>query len=234
MSTVHDYRVDEWLRRALPGRCAFCLAATHGTLPWCQTCHLELPWNLPACPLCAEPQAGQGRGRPCGHCLRRQPAFAAARVPLRYLDELADLVRRFKFQASPRAGSVLLGLLVEALETAPRPDGLVAVPLHRRRARERGFDQAQWLARRLAVRLEIPLYTARRLRDTPSQRGLDRQHRRRNLRAAFGVESDLPERVALLDDVMTTGATFDALARACQQAGAQRVEAWAVARTPLP
>ncbi|MCW4151062.1 ComF family protein [Halomonas sp. 18H] len=232
MSTIHDVRVDDWLRRALPGRCAFCLGATPGTAPWCRACHLELPWNLPACPQCAEPQSGQGRGRLCGHCLRRQPAFAAARVPLRYEGAAAALIQRFKFQASPRAGSVLLALLDGALETTPSPQGLVAVPLHDRRARQRGFDQAQWLARRLAARRDMPLYKARRLRDTPSQRGLDRRQRRRNLRAAFHVEGELPAHVALLDDVMTTGATLDALARACQQAGARRVEVWAMARTP--
>ncbi|AXY40849.1 ComF family protein [Halomonas sp. JS92-SW72] len=75
---------------------------------------------------------------------------------------------------------------------------------------------------------------ARRCRDTPSQRGLDRDERRRNLNRAFVIEAALPPRVALLDDVMTTGATLEALASACRAAGAREVEAWAVARTPLP
>ncbi|QTF91487.1 phosphoribosyltransferase family protein, partial [Halomonas sp. BM-2019] len=114
------------------------------------------------------------------------------------------------------------------------PQAVVPVPLHPRRARERGFDQAEWLARRLARRLEVPLRRARRVRHTPSQRGLDRAERRANLRDAFRVEAALPPRVVLLDDVMTTGATLDALAAACRRAGAAEVEAWAVARTPLP
>lgn len=233
MSTVGHVEVDGWLRRMLPGRCAFCLGPCQGGAPWCRACLASLPWNRPACPGCAEPQPGRGRGRLCGRCLRRPPAFDAARVPLRYEAEIAVLMRRFKFQASPRAGGVLLALLLEDLSNAPRPEALVAVPLHPRRARARGFDQGRWLAERLARRLRVPRLRAERCRDTPSQRGLDRRGRRGNLRGAFRVAGPLPRRVVLLDDVMTTGATLDALARACRRAGAEEIEAWAVARTPV-
>ncbi|MDX1465434.1 MAG: ComF family protein [Halomonas sp.] len=228
-------RVDGWLRRALPGRCVFCLSSLPGEAPWCADCFARLPWNRPACDGCGEPQPPAQAGLRCGRCLRRHPAFDRARVPLRYADEVAGLVQRFKFDASPRAGSLLLELLVAGLTSDERawPGALMAVPLHPRRARERGFDQARWLARRLARRLDRPLVRAVRLRDTPSQRGLDRGERRANLRAAFGVPVGLPGRVALVDDVMTTGATLEALAVACRRAGAREVEAWAVARTPL-
>ena len=235
VSTLACLLVDRVLRRALPGRCAFCLAPALVERPWCQACFEGLPWNLPACPLCGEPQPEAWRGRTCGACLRQPPAFVRTRAPLRYSDEIAWLVRRFKFQASPRAGTVLLALLETALSEEARawPEALVPVPLHARRARGRGFDQAEWLAARLARRLGVPLLRGRRLHDTPSQRGLDRSERRANLRGGFRVEVALPARVALLDDVMTTGATLDALARACLAAGAEEVEAWAVARTPL-
>ncbi|WP_245888681.1 ComF family protein [Halomonas denitrificans] len=228
-------RVDGWLRRALPGRCVFCLAPLPDEAPWCVACFAGLPWNRPACDGCGEPQPPAQAGLRCGRCLRRPPAFDRAKVPLRYADEVAGLVQRFKFDASPRAGSLLLELLVAGLTPDERawPEALVAVPLHPRRARERGFDQARWLARRLARRLDRPLVRAVRLRDTPSQRGLDRGERRANLRAAFGVPAGLPGRVALVDDVMTTGATLEALAVACRRAGAREVVAWSVARTPL-
>ncbi|WP_232340876.1 ComF family protein [Bisbaumannia pacifica] len=232
MSTSIIHWVDHALRRALPGRCAFCLGPAERQAPWCHDCLLALPWNLPACPRCGEPQAGQGLGRPCGACLRRTPAFDRTRAPLRYAGAVEGLVRAFKFHASPRAGSVLLELFLRDL-TLPPVAALVAVPLHDRRARRRGFDQADWLARRLARRLELPWIEARRVRDTPSQRGLDRPARRANLRRAFRIDSALPARVALVDDVMTTGATLEALALACRRAGAETVEAWAMARTPL-
>lgn len=224
--------VDRVLRHALPGRCAFCLGPAGRQAPWCHDCLLALPWNLPACPRCGEPQPGQGLGRSCGACLRRAPAFDLTRAPLRYEGEVSGLIRAFKFHASPRAGSVLLELFWRSLSTTP-VEALVAVPLHDRRARQRGFNQAQWLARRLATRLDLPLIEAGRVRDTLSQRGLDRPARRANLRRAFRVEARLPARIALVDDVMTTGATLDALAMACRQAGAEVIEAWTLARTPL-
>lgn len=226
--------VDSRLRRALPGRCVFCLGAGEAALPWCAACFATLPWNHPACPRCGEPWARGHEARTCGACLRHAPAFQATHAPLRYEDEVAGLVQRFKFQASPRAGAVLVALLEESLPAARRawPEALVPVPLHTRRARERGFDQAHWLARRLAQHIDRPLYSARRWRDTRSQRGLDRDERQGNLRNAFVVDIALPRRVVLLDDVMTTGSTLEALARACREAGAEQVEAWAVARTP--
>ncbi|MDI5921935.1 ComF family protein [Halomonas sp. LR5S13] len=234
MSTSWQAKVDGWLGRALPGRCVFCLTPLPGDAPWCEACVSELPWNPSACPGCAEPQPGAAWGRRCGRCLRRPPAFDGAWVPLRYDAEVAGLVQRFKFDASPRAGRVLLELMKEGLPPAVRgwPEALVPVPLHPRRARERGFDQARWLAARLGRQLRCPLVLAQRTRDTRTQRGLDRGERRRNLRGAFRLPAGLPRRVALVDDVMTTGATLDALAMACRQAGAEEVQAWAVARTP--
>lgn len=234
MSTSWQAKVDGWLGRALPGRCVFCLTTLPGDHPWCEACFWELPWNPSACPGCAEPQPGAARGRRCGHCLCLPPAFDRAWVPLRYDAEVAGLVQRFKFDASPRAGRVLLELMEEGLPPAVRgwPEALVPVPLHPRRARERGFDQARWLAARLGRQLRCPLVLAQRARDTRTQRGLDRGERRRNLRGAFRLPVGLPRRVALVDDVMTTGATLDALAMACRQAGAEEVQAWAVARTP--
>ncbi len=228
--------LDATLRQALPGRCSFCLAPGERDRPWCEACFESLPWNLPACPNCAEPQPpGSLAGKRCGHCLTRPPLFIRSRVPLRYEDEVARLMQRFKFHASPRAGNVLLELFELGLspEALAWPEALIPVPLHPRRARERGFDQADWLARRLALRHGLALTRAQRRQHTRSQRGLDRAERYRNLRGGFVVKGTLPSRVALLDDVMTTGATLDALAQACLAAGAREVEAWAVARTPL-
>ena len=145
------------------------------------------------------------------------------------------LMQRFKFSASPRAGHVMLELFEQGLPTAVLawPDALVPVPLHPDRARERGFNQASWLACRLAARHSLPVITARRRQHTRTQRGLDRSERYHNLKHGFEVTARLPPRIAFFDDVMTTGATLDALAQACLAAGAQEVQAWTITRTPL-
>ncbi|SHF46865.1 hypothetical protein SAMN02745148_02716 [Modicisalibacter ilicicola DSM 19980] len=145
-------------------------------------------------------------------------------------------MQRFKFAGEPRAGKVLVALLGESLDLqrgAPLPGALLALPRHPERAREQGFDPAAWLTRQLARRLEIPCINARRIRPTQTQRGLDRRARRGNVRDAFRVDALLPPQVAVVDDIMTTGASLEALAKSCRDAGARQVEAWAVARTPL-
>lgn len=227
--------LDAALRRVLPGPCGFCLAPPLPGAPWCAACFVALPWNRSACVHCAEPLPEAATAL-CGRCLKQPPAFARSRVGLRYEGEIAALMQRFKFMGEPRAGTLLVSLMqasLAVLDEERRPQALLALPRHPRRARERGFDPAIWLTQQLSDRLGIPLVAAQRLRHTPTQRGLDRQARRRNLRGAFSVTAALPARVAVVDDIMTTGASLDALARACLVAGAEEVEAWAVARTPL-
>ncbi|GHB23514.1 amidophosphoribosyltransferase [Salinicola rhizosphaerae] len=230
--------VNAALEQALPGYCTFCHAPVGGDATWCQACYGEMPWNRHACECCGEPLgSATASGRLCGHCLRRPPAMARTLTPLRYEGRMIALVQRFKFSADPRAGEVMIRLLTAALQQAQRRfprlgEAIVAVPGQRERTHERGFDHAAWLARRLADRLELPLIPARRLAQTPSQRGLDRRARRRNVKDAFVVAHPLPASVIVVDDVMTTGATLDALARACRKAGAESVTALALARTP--
>jgi ComF family protein len=110
---------------------------------------------------------------------------------------------------------------------------LIAVPLHQRRLRERGYNQALELARAMKQILDLPIGSgiAVRVRATPDQIGQSAAQRRSNLKGAFEIRGSLEGRhVALIDDVMTTGATLAELASACRAAGAARVEAWAIAR----
>ena len=119
----------------------------------------------------------------------------------------------------------------------PRPDLLVSPPLAARRLRQRGFDQALEIAKRVGseLRIDVRWKGLSRFGDTLPQPGLGREARRRNLRDAFRCGLDLRDQhVAVVDDVMTTGATAEALARVLKQAGAARVSVWVVARTPDP
>lgn len=217
----------------LPRQCRFC--DLPGVGPVCADCRRELPWNDPACPGCALPSPV---GAPCADCLKRPRAFDAAFAAFRYAAPAAQAVLGLKYAARFTEARWLAEAMAGALRerSAPLPDLLLPVPLHRGRLFRRGHNQALELARRLGAELGIAVdaRAARRRRATPDQIGLTAVQRRRNLKGAFAVGPQVARRhVALLDDVMTTGATLEELARTCKAAGAARVEAWAVARQPL-
>jgi len=237
----HWLRVDA-ARLLWPSRCLACEEAGLEGVDLCADCLAALPWNRCACPACALPVPQPGT---CGDCLRREtvlarrggaPALAAVHAAFVYAAPLDRLLPRFKFHRDLAAGALLSQLMAEAVAMLPRPDALVAVPLHRARLRRRGYDQALELARPLARSLALPLRDdlLQRVRVTAPQSELSALARRRNLRDAFAVKpgKPLPAHVVLVDDVMTTGATLHAAAEALKRAGVQRVEAWVCARVP--
>jgi ComF family protein len=210
--------------------------------PLCSDCEGELPWLGEHCQVCALPLPGAGLT--CGDCLRRPPAFDRVTAPWRYGFPVDSLITRFKHQAQWPLGRLLGELLSHHLRHAfdeglPRPDLLLAVPLAVARQRKRGFNQAQLLSQWLSESLQLPQQPHWLLRtsDTQAQQQLDARARRRNLRKAFALApaSRLDGlRLALVDDVLTTGATAESLARLLKRAGAARVDVYCLARTPKP
>ncbi len=173
-------------------------------------------------------------GEVCGACLKRPPAFDRCRAVFAYAHPTDVLVQRLKYGGELALAGFLADLLIAEIDTAILPDLILPMPLHPRRLGERGFNQAVEIGRALSVRLNVPLAInlCRRVRDTPAQVGLDLAERRRNLRGAFHCDTGHKGlRVALVDDVMTSGTSLDELARAVRRAGAAGVEAWVVART---
>jgi ComF family protein len=182
----------------------------------------------------------------CGACVAAPPDFDAARARVDYGFPWDRLIASFKFHGALDLAPVLARAIVE---TARGPIGatpesqplIVPVPLSDARLRERGYNQAWELARRVARSLDTRA-DARlllRIRDTPHQLDLPPEARAGNVRGAFAVEprrrDELRGRaVAVVDDVMTTGSTVAEIARVLKQAGAARVEVWVVARTPRP
>lgn len=229
-------KVDSLLGIALPARCLLCTAPALGTLDLCAACLADLPRNRACCRRCALPLVHAAEL--CGECLRREPPFASAWAPFRYVHPLDLLEARFKFHRDLAAGRLLAQLMIDAArDVMPSlPNALLCVPLHDSRLRERGYNQALELAKPLARALGLPLFrdALQRVRHTQAQSGLDAKARRRNLRNAFVVEPGfgLPAHVALLDDVMTTGSTLRECARVLRKAGVQRVDVWALARAP--
>lgn len=234
--------VDGWRgrfgRALLPPHCLLCGAAGAEGRDLCADCAGDLPRNTVCCPRCALPL--DTAAPLCGECLRREPPFATAWAPFRYAHPLDLLETRLKFGRDLAAGRVLTSLLVErARQRLPAlPQAMIVVPLHDRRLRERGYNQALELVRPLARTLGLPLLRDAlvRTRDTRAQTGLDAVQRRRNLRGAFVVRDGtvLPPHVAVFDDVMTTGSTLRECARVLQRAGVTRVDVWALARAPAP
>lgn len=222
-------------RRALPQRCELC-AASSGNDLICEACARDLPRLGPGCPVCALPAAG---GEVCGRCLAHPPAFDATIAAFAYAFPIDRLIHAFKYQgrlalAEWSAGAVLAERL--RVKRAD-PDRLVALPLSVERQRERGYNQAAEIARVVAARCSVPLLSAgvRRVRAAPPQAVLPWAARERNVRGAFACDVDLTGlRVAIIDDVMTTGASLSELAGTLRAAGAAGVENWIVARTLPP
>lgn len=222
------------LHRLFPATCLLCLdPGQPPALDLCRGCEDDFPRNAPACIGCAMPVSV--RGETCGSCSRRRRVFDAAFAPYRYEFPLDVLIPRFKYGGQIAIGRILGTLLARRLAERGRPcvDAVVPVPLHPAREAKRGYNQAREIAMFAAELTGIPLEDriARRPRATVEQTALPAAARRRNLRGAFEIRaSSIPLRIAIVDDVLTTGATAEALALALRRAGCRHVEVWAVAR----
>lgn len=209
--------------------CVLCRAPSRAAL-FCAGCRDDLPRLEAACPRCAGPSAG---GAVCGACLARPPSFDATIAVWRYEFPVDRLVQALKY-GNRLALAAAFGDALGECVAARQVDAIVPTPLAARRLKERGYNQALEVARRVARHTGAPLHTklAQRVRDTLPQTDLPHDARAANVRGAFACGgSALGMNLAIVDDVMTTGATLDELARALKRAGAVRVENWVIART---
>jgi ComF family protein len=205
------------------------------------------PISSPLCSCCGEPFVSPtGVDHLCPPCEQRPRPYQAARAVALYDDAWRSLIQNYKYRARVQLAAPLGRLLWRTLLEnwdLEEIDGIIAVPLHSRRLRSRGYNQAELLLRRwpeyaLASGLAgdrdwIDGGALRRVRATPSQTGLDRQQRRDNLKAAFQVADPArvrDRRLLLVDDVFTTGATIEACARTLLDAGAATVHVLTLAR----
>lgn len=227
-----------WLKNTQS--CLLCDEPSDTQFPLCLACELELPWQGHRCECCALPLPMPGQR--CADCLKRPPAFTRVEAPWLYEFPVDTLITRFKHQARWPLGRLLGELLVRDLsqhyeQGLPRPDLLLPVPMARQRFAQRGFNQASMLARWLSHGLQLPCdeQLLLRTRHTAAQQGLDAAERSRNLRQAFALtaaENMVGKHLALVDDVLTTGATAQQLASLLLKAGARRIDVYCLARTP--
>lgn len=231
-----------------PEYCCLCGLRSHRQLPLCDGCESELQGNARPCYRCAIPLPARPAGTPpggapplCGDCLQQPPTFDRVIAPWLYGEQLAFLIHRWKFHGERRLTPLLCHLWLQGRGERDPVDALVPVPLHWRRLWQRGFNQSELLARQLRscdpAIATTPLLTraVRRRRPTAAQSGVAASRRDANLRGAFTVRRPCDNlKVAIIDDVLTTGATANSLAGELHRAGASRVEVWCLARTPAP
>jgi len=208
------------------GSCFLCRGAARGVL--CGDCDAELPRLAPPrCPRCA---LASPRGEPCGRCLAEPPPYDATVAALAYAFPADVLIQALKFRGELALAPFLGALLFRNRTSA---DVIVPVPMSNQGLRERGYNQAVEIARAAGRPIELGLCTKQR--DTAQQTGLPWSERRRNVRGAFSCTRRLDGKsVAVVDDVMTTGATLAEIATTLKAAGAAHVENWVVARTFPP
>lgn len=220
------------VRAILPHHCALCGTGTLNQL-LCTSCDADLPhYRAPACPICALPTPD---GQVCGACLQHPPTFDRTLAAFSYHFPVDRLLHAFKYSGNLALTEILAEPLAQLAAGHPKPDLLMPMPLHPGRIKERGFNQSLEIARLISRWLDIPLTAdaCQRTRDTPTQAGLKWKERRRNVRGAFACDLDLSgKKIAVLDDVMTTGATLNEISRILKSQGASEVSAWVVARTP--
>lgn len=212
--------------RLLGGVCFLCRGAASDAL--CSACDADLPrLSEPRCPCCA---LESPRGEICGRCLAERPHYDGTRAALAYQFPGDALVQALKFKGELALAGLLGGLLANVV-AREEVDCVVPVPLSAVRLRSRGYNHAAEIARRVArASLEVDL--CERIRDTPPQMELPFAERQRNVRGAFRCTRSAAGRcIALVDDVMTTGATLNEIALVLKDAGAARVVNWVVART---
>ena len=224
----------------LPRTCLMC-GSPAGESNLCPGCLADLPRLSATCSRCALPLPANDQAI-CGACSKDPPPWRYAVAACDYRFPVKQLVRRFKFNRSLSCGEVLMGELVTRLDACSnrRPAVIAPVPLHRFRQFTRGYNQADLIARRLgkASGIQVISDLLQRTRRTRAQTGLDAAARRRNTRGAFRFnpryKRDCPNSAALVDDVMTTGATLEAWSRTLIAAGVKEVSVWVAARAPPP
>lgn len=220
---------------SLPGQCEVC--RRWGSARLCTDCTGRYAAPRPRCRRCALPLPAAVEV--CGECLRSAPPFEHTVCVADYAFPWDQLIAAFKFRGRVELAAPLAHELARAARAAPVPQWVLPVPLAPGRLAERGYNQAWEVARRAARRLgaEARPDVLRRPRETAHQADLPRAERLKNLRAAFVVDAARRaalqgRRVALVDDVFTTGATAREAATTLLAAGAAAVDVWVLARTP--
>ena len=229
---------QRFLSNLFPSRCIICQRTAGQTIEICAACYKSLPHNKTCCVRCALPLAEDvGNTALCGRCIQNPPSFDYAYSLFRYEEDVIGLVHQLKF-GEKISYSRTIGemLLQQMLGTDEKPDCILPVSLHSSRLRQRGFNQSIEISRVLAKKLDLPIEHSAivRQRRTVAQTGLDAKQRQKNIKGAFSVAGEINyKHVLIVDDVMTTGATVNELAKVLKTNKVERVGVLSIARAPI-
>ncbi|HEY7986834.1 MAG TPA: ComF family protein [Methylophilaceae bacterium] len=223
------------IQTLLPQRCLLCDEGS-GNKPLCNACLHDLPaLSKASCPVCALPTFN---AEICGSCLQHPPAFDATIAAFNFVFPMDALLRALKYRGELSVAEIAANGLMSSLEHHDLPDLLIPMPLHPQRLQERGFNQAMEISRRIVRHTSCQLSTNSviRLRHGEPQASLPLNKRAKNVKGVFAVNDTANinlrgKRIAVVDDIMTSGASLNELAKTLKKAGATRVECWVVART---
>ncbi len=219
-----------------PAVCVLCGETCGTDMDLCGACRSDFPSSPLRCRGCGIPLPAPGA---CGRCLQTPPPHHGVFCLFDYAPPLDGLITGLKYHGRLAHALLLGGLMARRLlgEGGDRPEAIIPVPLHGKRLRERGFNQAVEIARPVARALRLPLdpRSCRRRRATSPQSMLPAAQRSSNVRDAFAVKGAMRWRhVAIVDDVMTTGHTVDALSRCLLRHGVEKIQVWVCARAAPP
>jgi ComF family protein len=215
----------------LPPTCILCGDKGDKNNDLCAACYGDLIPNSPRCYRCASDFEAPGLATGlCPVCTLNPPAFDETFAPFAHSQAIRHLILNLKFRHHSPSARLLGSLLANYVKKAAElPDCIIPIPLHKNRYRERGFNQSIEIAKIVSTLLNIPLDTTSciRERDTEHQVGLSGYARSENIKNAFSVRATLQAKhIAIIDDVMTTGSTVQALSMALKKAGCHRVQVW--------
>ncbi len=221
----------------LPQHCLFCRVKTTNQFAICKDCLADLPSNFSHCERCSLPLEASAEytgPRLCGNCQSHRYYYDLVYSPFLYSDGIRYLIRQLKYHQKLHYSAVLATLFTEAMtDKLNLPQLFIPMPMHPDRLRQRGFNQALELTRRLCSHYPSPMngQSLVRTRNTELQAGLDKKQRQKNVRHAFTLVKGIQfQHVALVDDVMTTGSTVNEAARILKAAGIRQVDIWCLAR----
>jgi len=227
--------LEQWL---FPGICCLCEHHSETTQDLCTVCKALLPWAIDRCYRCGLQLLDGQDAVDCEQCRQKPFAFDRLCTLFNYEQPLTQLITGLKFAAKLAYGRVLGELLAEAVnhtwyQKIPLPEIIIPMPLHERRLKKRGFNQALELALPSSKQLKIPInsHFCKRIVFTKPQSRLDAYRRRNNIKNAFEINRKYQfEHVAIVDDVVTTGSTVNALSLALKAKGVKQIDVWCICR----